>query len=357
MIDWLTFVFFLIIVVIGVPGNLFILRVYIGRKRKTSTDVLLISLALSDLVFCWSTPFFMAALLQPCNGGSHISCKLRTSIKLITLYYSILLTGAIALDRYYAVCKPLSRIITPKRSAIIAVLCYVLSMFIGGILGFDSSVITNPSVKLRNDTNCTICAAATGISKGENDLGLLTAIVYFAAILVFVAIVVLYGFVYVTVRRQVKVRAAMGMQQSTKSNRANVGINSVSFQADTSTCEESSLSNRQRNESGSIQQRNRGAKSSQIMQQKITRMLVAITILLWGTWTPSAILIYFKRMDSAFMSRLSPANKEFLSFLNYLYYINYGVNFIVYIITNDRFRQETIDILKNKCKRLPMTSN
>ncbi len=357
---WILLLFFLIIFLLGVPGNLTILRVYLGHKRKTSTDVLLISLAVSDLVFCLSIPNLIVSTISPCDGGSNLSCRLLTSINLITLYYSILLTGTIALDRYYAVCKPLSRKITPKRAAVISLSCYIFSMFIGGIVGFDSLVVPVGSANSStNGTVCTTCEIASGINDRNNYLGLLIAAIYFAAVLVFFAIAILYGLVYATVRRQVKIRAAMGVQSDRRMiQTVSDQSNSVSAQAEASTRDES-YTDTQDQDAGSSTggggQIRRGAQSSHVMQQKITRMLVIITALLWGSWAPSVVVIYFNRSDPDYDLKLNPVSRALLNVLNNFYFINYGANFVMYFMTNGKFRQETMDIIRHKCKRVPKT--
>ena len=348
--------------VIGIPGNLTIVRVYMSHKRKTSTDVLLISLALSDCVFCLTLPLHIISLLKPCEGGTNLSCKVGTAVNLITIYYSILLTGAIALDRYYAVCKPLTRTITPKRALVIAMFCFVISVFVGGTLGYDSTIVEEFAPIGANATHetvtvCRKCAVANGISERKNYLGLLMGAFYAAVIFVFVAVAILYTFVYKSVRQQAKVRAAMGLQpvgsRSINEQNTSSNTNSVSVEADMST-QGSSVADGDHAASGGQPgeaRQQRKINSSQIIQQKITRMLILMTILIWGTWTPLVILVFFNRSDPEYVSRMSTGGQALVKFLNFLYLINYGVNIIVYLALNDRFRQETIQLFRNKCRR------
>ncbi|XP_055362444.1 trace amine-associated receptor 1-like [Betta splendens] len=106
----LLYVFLGCLSVVNVCGNLFIIISIIYFKQlHTPTNSLILSLAVADLlvgllVFPFNTRFTVSF----CLDRGHLYCKLRNTFDVTLSTASILNLCCISIDRYYAVCQPLT---------------------------------------------------------------------------------------------------------------------------------------------------------------------------------------------------------------------------------------------------------
>ncbi|XP_038054701.1 tyramine receptor Ser-2-like [Patiria miniata] len=117
------------IIVIGVPGNCLILRVYWGKSHKCSTHILIMGLAVADLTICllrlWDVTLNSSIL-----SGTDIPDLTETfnSFDYTAVGTSIMVTAVIALDRYDCVCRPNRRLMTHQRARKALLIAVVLSV-------------------------------------------------------------------------------------------------------------------------------------------------------------------------------------------------------------------------------------
>ncbi|XP_033645699.1 cholecystokinin receptor type A-like [Asterias rubens] len=127
---WAVFTLWLVIFLIGVPGNLMIVAVYWASGIKTSTHVLIGSLAVADLLMCLLK---FADAIVIASVPFYLAYNRESSIYFLSnglLYSTALLTTAIAFDRFDAVCRSLRRTMTLRRAKIVSALCFIIG-FIG----------------------------------------------------------------------------------------------------------------------------------------------------------------------------------------------------------------------------------
>ncbi|XP_003725365.2 G-protein coupled receptor 1-like [Strongylocentrotus purpuratus] len=99
------------VLVLGLPGNAVIIKAYAWKKRKTSTDILIIAQAIVDFVACVFCPVFIIRSAFPGLTTTSL-CQAAALVNNATAFASLYLTTAISIDRYMAVCRPLRRRIT-----------------------------------------------------------------------------------------------------------------------------------------------------------------------------------------------------------------------------------------------------
>uniref|UniRef100_A0A7N8YLW0 Trace amine-associated receptor 7a-like n=1 Tax=Mastacembelus armatus TaxID=205130 RepID=A0A7N8YLW0_9TELE len=112
------------------------------RQLHTPTNLLLLSLAVSDfLVGLFVTPFHIL-LIEPCWFLGDLVCVLYYFLSFITVYASVLNMVLISVDRYVAICDPLHypTRITLNRVQICVVLFWVYSVFYSFMLLHDNLI-------------------------------------------------------------------------------------------------------------------------------------------------------------------------------------------------------------------------
>uniref|UniRef100_A0A8B9EWK2 Complement C3a receptor 1 n=1 Tax=Amazona collaria TaxID=241587 RepID=A0A8B9EWK2_9PSIT len=101
-------VIFIIIFIIGIPGNGLVIWVA-GLKMKRSVNIVwFLNLAVADFICCLSLPFFIVhlALHEHWLYGWFL-CKVIPSVIIFTMFASIFLLTAISIDRCLLVMKPI----------------------------------------------------------------------------------------------------------------------------------------------------------------------------------------------------------------------------------------------------------
>ncbi|XP_033626627.1 muscarinic acetylcholine receptor M1-like [Asterias rubens] len=120
-----------ILLLVGVPGNCLIIRVYWAKKVKTSTHVLIMSLAWVDLIAClMSVVDIVPQFLQLARVESPAVFTLLLTLRKMIVSSSVLITGVIAADRYLCVCRPQSRFFTHRRAKIAAWSSFVFAVIV-----------------------------------------------------------------------------------------------------------------------------------------------------------------------------------------------------------------------------------
>ncbi|XP_026223342.1 trace amine-associated receptor 13c-like [Anabas testudineus] len=110
------------------------------RQLHTPTNLLLLSLAVSDFLVGLIVMPFQILFTEPCWFLGDLMCVLCYIIPFITVCASAVNMVLISVDRYVAVCDPLrySAKVTPKRVQISVLLCWIYSVFYSCLILFDN---------------------------------------------------------------------------------------------------------------------------------------------------------------------------------------------------------------------------
>ncbi|KAJ8268467.1 hypothetical protein COCON_G00136390 [Conger conger] len=94
------------IVVLGGIGNILVVWIYLHfrNRLKTMTDVYLLNLAVADLLFLGTLPFWASDAVQGWTFGSGM-CKMVSAVYKINFFSSMLLLTCISVDRYIAIVQ------------------------------------------------------------------------------------------------------------------------------------------------------------------------------------------------------------------------------------------------------------
>lgn len=124
-------VFFGIIAVIGLLGNALVVTViYSNQQMRSTTNVLIINLAMSDLLFvCFCIPFTAVDYVMESWPFGNIWCKTVQYMIVVTSNASIYTLVLMSLDRFLAVVYPIaSRSWRTERNTVRA--CWVMWLVI-----------------------------------------------------------------------------------------------------------------------------------------------------------------------------------------------------------------------------------
>ncbi|XP_076001392.1 C-C chemokine receptor type 7 [Genypterus blacodes] len=102
---WFVSTFYSIICFLGLVGNLLVILTFFYFKRlKTMTNVYLLNLSFSDLLFALSLPFWAANSMTQWYLGLTV-CKIMHIIYKVSFYSSMFLLCCISVDRYFAIAR------------------------------------------------------------------------------------------------------------------------------------------------------------------------------------------------------------------------------------------------------------
>uniref|UniRef100_A0A8C1LSA3 G-protein coupled receptors family 1 profile domain-containing protein n=1 Tax=Cyprinus carpio TaxID=7962 RepID=A0A8C1LSA3_CYPCA len=103
----ISLVFYYLTLILGVPGNAFVVYVAGLKMKRTVNTVGFLSLAIADLFSCLSILYYVtkSAFDNPWPYGS-IMCKILPFIMLSTMFASVFTLNLISLDRFVQVITP-----------------------------------------------------------------------------------------------------------------------------------------------------------------------------------------------------------------------------------------------------------
>ncbi|XP_076581914.1 trace amine-associated receptor 13c-like [Chaetodon auriga] len=106
------------------------------RQLQTPTNLILLSLAVSDLLVGLTVMPPSIGMLQPCRSLGKISCVLLYPLGFLLTSASVGNMVLISMDRYVAICYPLrySSTVTPSRVQICVSLCWICSVIYNTII-------------------------------------------------------------------------------------------------------------------------------------------------------------------------------------------------------------------------------
>ncbi|TFK03167.1 C-C chemokine receptor type 4 [Platysternon megacephalum] len=140
-----------LVFLLGLVGNSLVILVLFKYKRlKSMTDVYLLNLAISDLLFVFSLPFWSYYAAYQWVFGDGL-CKIISWIYLVGFYSGIFFIMLMSIDRYLAIVHA---VLALRARTVTYGIFTSLIVWLVAILASVPELIFSESYKERNHTNC-----------------------------------------------------------------------------------------------------------------------------------------------------------------------------------------------------------
>ncbi|NXS09914.1 CCR8 protein, partial [Neodrepanis coruscans] len=145
-------VLYSLLFVTGLVGNVLVLWVLIAfRKIKTMTDVYLLNLTISDLLFVFSLPFLVQYSIVNQWTFGNAMCKIISSAYFIGFYSSVFFITIMSIDRYLAIVQSIYAL--QIRTAALGVVTSLV-LWVIAILASMSDLIFFQEMRVDNQLKC-----------------------------------------------------------------------------------------------------------------------------------------------------------------------------------------------------------
>uniref|UniRef100_A0A4W5NYQ4 Gastrin/cholecystokinin type B receptor n=1 Tax=Hucho hucho TaxID=62062 RepID=A0A4W5NYQ4_9TELE len=320
-----------LIFLVSVLGNSLIIAVLVrNRHMRTVTNLFLLSLAASDLMLClFCMPFTLIPnLMRDFVFGSGI-CKVAMYFMGISVSVSTFNLVAISLERYSAICNPLTSRTwqTKSHAAKVISATWVVSFLL--MLPYPISSTLVPFTRVNNSTGnmCRLVWPSDVIQQSWY-VSLLLLLFLVPGIMMMTA----YGLISLELYRGIQFemtnrKSSRGTLTSTDLLKMCSSGHHVIYILDSTGSAKSTLSRVCSNSS----------TSNLMAKKRVIRMLLVIVCLFFLCWTPVFAVNAWRAFDRRSADKLLSGAP--ISFIHLLSYTSACVNPIIYCFMNNRFRQ------------------
>lgn len=148
---------FWIIFILGAVGNLLVVWIYttIRNRLKTMTDVYLLNLAVADLLFLCTLPFWAVEAIKYWDFGVAL-CKIVLAVYKINFFSSMLLLTCISVDRYISIVQVTKAQNTKKQRLFYSKLICLIVWMVSTLLALPEFIYAQVKTSPGDQSFCTL---------------------------------------------------------------------------------------------------------------------------------------------------------------------------------------------------------
>ncbi|XP_076081371.1 orexin receptor type 2-like [Mytilus galloprovincialis] len=127
--EWIVIIIYIITFIVGLTGNVLVcFAVWRNRQMRTVTNMFIVNLSVADLgiIIICLPPTLLVDVTETWFMGL-VMCKLVYFLMTVSISVSVLTLAAIAVERWYAICRPLAFKSTRKRARIMIIVIWLVS--------------------------------------------------------------------------------------------------------------------------------------------------------------------------------------------------------------------------------------
>ncbi|XP_061816229.2 cholecystokinin receptor type A [Nerophis lumbriciformis] len=333
---------YLAIFLVGVTGNGIIIAVLSRNKRMwTITNMFLLSLAVSDMMVALvCIPFTLIPNIMKNFVFGSGTCKMVMYFMGISVCVSAFTLVAISLERYSAICKPLTSRTWQTKSHAVKVIGATWISAILLMLPYPFSSTLKPFTRHNNTTGymCRVVWHNDAILKSWY-VSLLVLLFLLPGIIMMLA----YGLISLELYRGVRFELSDRASSSSSSARDKpVSLRTRGSDGDGCYVHLKRGSTQSGSISGAyapVRVSQRGNKANLLSKKRVIRMLLVIVFLFFLCWTPVFVVNTWQAFDQGSAYRLTGAP---ISFIHLLSYTSTCINPVIYCFMNKHFRHAMI---------------
>ena len=299
-------------IILGVFGNMLAIYVFGFRMKRNNSNIFTVWLSIYGLITSILLVYETYDKRFPMYSGNFpILCKIERFLILVTNSTAAFLLLCIAFDRYFVICRPLTRMPRSATRRAIATALVLPPVCVWPIAMFHGPEVRHTPYKGISGVDC-----ADDDTYGQSIAEEIYLFFVLTIILTSIVIlIVLYALIFNAIRKWKK--ADLGESHHNKLCRLY------------STSAGSSTSN---------------AKYQKHAQRRSTKrstfMFFMVSALYVFSFMPTAIIEALNSMGAVYEAHLSFSAKQIIVIANIFYFLNGSLNPLVYILCNSTFRTE-----------------
>lgn len=370
-----SFVLVVMMIVVGIPGNIITVCVYQRKMRRTASRVFVLALAFVDLANCvFTMPVEISIIMRFLTFDFPVVCAIFRSATYILNGISALLLCGIAVDRFRKICRPLKPVFTPKRTRSICIVATLIGIafYIPGFIIYGTQTVVIPyrygnmTVEIKGHT-CQI----SDQYKDTKIQAYILAAWFLATIVVLVVLLVMYVRIGSAVYKRLRLEKARhySVSQAAKDSPKKRVLNDVTeTSCSFEDVEESNRSDKPevlktmslplrhkigksikknfRLSSPTVYSLKKEKMSGRIHAGRTTMMLFFVTIAYVLSFIPFVIIVLIRTVKPHQYEELTDVEKSVWNFFLRSYVFNCAVNPVLYGFFNKDFRKKMIELLK-----------
>ncbi|XP_064626971.1 orexin receptor type 2-like isoform X2 [Lineus longissimus] len=298
-------VLYIIVFIVGLVGNFLVcFAVWRNPHMRTVTNYFIVNLAVADfmvILFCL-TPTLLEDVRHTWYFGA-ILCRILKYLQQISVSVSVLTLSCISIERWYAICYPLSFKSTPTRARTAIILIWMISLSIM----VPEVVIMEHTTRYAFMTLLTKCKPTGWSNQSELIFWVLLMVCLYAGPLVLMAVC------YSMIARCLWSNAIPGVTSG-------------------GSCQ-------QNHDSRPSTVASTAAENQLLSRRKAAKMLIAVVVMFAVCYFPVFLLTILSQAR-AFGSRPHSSLKAIFLISHWLCYFNSAINPVIYNFMSAKFRKE-----------------